>query len=44
MIPLQSVEKAFGSGDQHMHRIFDVTEVLRLRRVDMDEVEDALAA
>ena len=44
MIPLQSVESSFGSGDQHMHRIFGVTEVLRLRRVDMDEVEDALAA
>jgi len=34
MIPLRSVEKAFGSGDQRMHRIFGLTEVLRLRRVE----------
>ena len=39
MIPLQSVETAFGSGDQRMHRIFGLTEVLRLRRAEEVEVE-----
>lgn len=43
MIPLQSVEKAFGSSDQTMNRIFGLTEVLRLRRVEEVEVGVATA-
>ena len=43
MIPLQSVEKAFGSSDQTMHRVFGLNEVLRLRRVEEIDVEHVLA-
>lgn len=38
IIPLQTVETAFSAGDQRMHRICGVTEVLRLRRADVGEV------
>ena len=43
MIPLQSVEKAFGSSDQTMHSVFGLTEVLRLRRVEEIDVEHVFA-
>jgi hypothetical protein len=34
IIPLGTVETAFAPGDQRMHRIFGVTDVLHLRRAD----------
>ena len=34
LIPLSTVETVFVPGDQRMHRIFGVKDVLRLRRVD----------
>jgi hypothetical protein len=37
IIPLSTVERAFAPGDQRMHRIFGVTDVLRLRRVGSSE-------
>lgn len=43
MIPLKTVEMMFGSGDQTMHRLFDVREVLRLRRTDADAATDEAA-
>ena len=40
IIPLTTVETVFAPGDQRMHRIFGVTDVLRLRRLDaVDEGE-----
>jgi deazaflavin-dependent oxidoreductase (nitroreductase family) len=41
IIPLKTVERAFEPGDQLMHRIFGVTDVLRLRRVDSTEIATA---
>lgn len=41
IIPLATVETAFTAGDQRMHRIFGVTDVLRLRRVCEDGVPAA---
>lgn len=38
IIPLRTVETAFSAGDQRMHRICGVTEVLHLRRADAGEV------
>jgi hypothetical protein len=35
IIPLATVETAFAPGDQRMHRIFGVTDVLRLHRADI---------
>ncbi len=40
MIPLKTVETVFGSGDQTMHRLFDVRQVLRLRRMDAGAATD----
>lgn len=39
IIPVSMVARAFSAGDQRMHRIFGVTDVLRLRRVDVAAVE-----
>lgn len=33
IVPMATVEDAFGPSEQSMHRLFNVTEVLRLRRV-----------
>lgn len=41
IIPLTTVETAFAPMDQRMHRIFGVTDVLRLRRVDVGAVATA---
>ncbi len=38
IIPLATVATAFSRSDQRMHRIFGVTDVLRLRRVDVGAV------
>lgn len=38
IIPMSTVETAFSAGDQRMHRIFGVTDVLRLHRVDVGAV------
>ena len=38
IIPLANVATAFAPMDQRMHRIFGVTDVLRLRRVDVSAV------
>jgi hypothetical protein len=35
IIPLATVETAFAPKEQRMHRLFGVTDVLRLRRVDV---------
>ena len=42
LIPMASVETVFEPREQRMHRIFRVTDVLRLRRVD--DVDTAAAA
>lgn len=44
MIPLKTVETLFGSGDQTMHRIFDVRQVLRLRRTGAGAATNEAAA
>lgn len=41
MIPLSTVETAFAPKEQRMHSIFNVTQVLRLRRVDTHETSVA---
>jgi len=38
LVPLRSVETAFSLGNQRMHRLFGVTEVLRLRHAATGEV------
>ena len=44
LIPMASVETVFAAREQRMHRIFAVTDVLRLRRVDAMAVTPTVAA